>query len=153
MRTSLQGVNSSVQRQFPRSYAFMPELRPRGSRSHDGRGKLSYPRVEDVSPVSLAFSVLRRLSPTLCSSSNPSHRKFGWHREASSAGSALLHSRWLRPARLGFCWTAISRAELSCHAFGVLGRLCFARIADAHLLHFYFTFFVIGLVGNGTGLH
>jgi MFS family permease len=77
---------------------------------------------------------------------------FGWHREATSAGFSIaaLTLAAASPG-LGFLLDRFRprRIILPCI---VVFSAAYASLAllTAHLLHFYLTFFLIGLVGNGT---
>jgi MFS family permease len=82
----------------------------------------------------------------------PLAESFGWHREATSAGFSIaaLTLAAASPG-LGFLLDRYKprRIVLPCI---VVFSAAYASLAllTPHLLHFYFTFFVIGLVGNGT---
>lgn len=77
---------------------------------------------------------------------------FGWHREASSAGFSIaaLTVAAASPG-LGFLLDRFSprRIVLPCIVVFSAGYASLALLTP-HLMHFYLTFFVIGLVGNGT---
>jgi MFS family permease len=82
----------------------------------------------------------------------PLSSSFGWHREATSAGFSIaaLTVAAASPG-LGFLLDRYKprRIILPCI---VVFSVAYASLAllTPHLLHFYLTFFVIGLVGNGT---
>jgi len=82
----------------------------------------------------------------------PLAMSFGWHREATSAGFSIaaLTLAAASPG-LGFLLDRYKprRIVLPCI---VIFSAAYASLAwlTPHLLHFYLTFFVIGLVGNGT---
>jgi MFS family permease len=82
----------------------------------------------------------------------PLSLSFGWHREATSAGFSIaaLTVAAASPG-LGFLLDRHKprRIILPCI---VVFSAAYASLAllTPHLLHFYLTFFVIGLVGNGT---
>jgi MFS family permease len=82
----------------------------------------------------------------------PLTASFGWHREAASAGFSIaaLTVAAASPG-LGFLLDRYKprRIILPCI---VVFSAAYASLAllTPHLLHFYLTFFVIGLVGNGT---
>jgi MFS family permease len=82
----------------------------------------------------------------------PLTASFGWHREATSAGFSIaaLTVAAASPG-LGFLLDRFSprRIILPCI---VVFSAAYASLAllTGHLAHFYLTFFVIGLVGNGT---
>jgi MFS family permease len=82
----------------------------------------------------------------------PLTSSFGWHREATSAGFSIaaLTLAAASPG-LGFLLDRYKprRVILPCI---VVFSAAYASLAllTPHLLHFYLTFFVIGLVGNGT---
>ena len=82
----------------------------------------------------------------------PLTANFGWHREATSAGFSIaaLTVAAASPG-LGFLLDRYKprRIILPCI---VVFSAAYASLAllTPHLLHFYLTFFVIGLVGNGT---
>jgi MFS family permease len=77
---------------------------------------------------------------------------FGWHREAASAGFSIaaLTVAAASPG-LGFLLDRFSprRIILPCILVFSAGYASLALLTP-HLVHFYLTFFVIGLVGNGT---
>ena len=77
---------------------------------------------------------------------------FGWHREAASAGFsvAALTVAAASPA-LGFLLDRYEPRAIILPCIVVFSAaLASLALLTPHLLHFYFTFFVIGLVGNGT---
>jgi len=82
----------------------------------------------------------------------PLTASFGWHREATSAGFSIaaLTVAAASPG-LGFLLDRYKprRIVLPCI---LVFSVAYASLAllTPHLLHFYLTFFVIGLVGNGT---
>jgi len=82
----------------------------------------------------------------------PLTASFGWHREATSAGFSIaaLTVAAASPG-LGFLLDRYEprRIVLPCI---VVFSIAYASLAllTPHLLHFYLTFFIIGLVGNGT---
>jgi MFS family permease len=82
----------------------------------------------------------------------PLAESFGWHREATSAGFSIaaLTLAAASPA-LGFLLDRYKprRIVLPCI---VVFSAAYASLAllTPHLTHFYLTFFVIGMVGNGT---
>ena len=82
----------------------------------------------------------------------PLAASFGWHREATSAGFSIaaLTVAAASPG-LGFLLDRYQprRVILPCI---LVFSAAYASLAllTPHLLHFYLTFFVIGLVGNGT---
>jgi MFS family permease len=82
----------------------------------------------------------------------PLAASFGWHREATSAGFsvAALTVAAASPG-LGFLLDRYNprRIILPCIAVFSAGYASLAWLTP-HLSHFYLTFFVIGLVGNGT---
>ena len=77
---------------------------------------------------------------------------FGWHREATSAGFSIaaLTVAAASPG-LGFLLDRYKprRIILPCIVIFAAAYTSLALLTS-HLLHFYLTFFVIGLVGNGT---
>ena len=77
---------------------------------------------------------------------------FGWHREATSAGFSIaaLTVAAASPG-LGFLLDRFSprRIILPCIVIFSAGYASLALLTP-HLMHFYLTFFLIGLVGNGT---
>jgi MFS family permease len=77
---------------------------------------------------------------------------FGWHREATSAGFSIaaLTVAAASPG-LGFLLDRFSprRIILPCIVIFSAGYASLALLTP-HLTHFYLTFFLIGLVGNGT---
>ena len=82
----------------------------------------------------------------------PLAASFGWHREATSAGFSIaaLTLAAASPG-LGFLLDRYSprRIILPCIVVFSAGYVSLALLTP-HLSHFYLTFFVIGLVGNGT---
>lgn len=82
----------------------------------------------------------------------PLAASFGWHREATSAGFSItaLTLAAASPG-LGFLLDRYKprRIVLPCI---LIFSIAYASLAllTSHLLHFYLTFFLIGLVGNGT---
>ena len=82
----------------------------------------------------------------------PLAASFGWHREATSAGFSIaaLTVAAASPG-LGFLLDRYNprRIILPCIAVFSAGYASLALLTP-HLSHFYLTFFVIGLVGNGT---
>ena len=82
----------------------------------------------------------------------PLAQSFGWHREATSAGFSIaaLTLAAASPG-LGFLLDRYKprRIILPCI---VIFSAAYASLAllTPHLLHFYLTFFLIGMVGNGT---
>jgi MFS family permease len=82
----------------------------------------------------------------------PLANAFGWHREAISAGfsiSALTVAAASPGLGLLLDRFGPRRIILPCILFFSGAYLSLALLTP-HLLHFYLTFFVIGLVGNGT---
>jgi len=77
---------------------------------------------------------------------------FGWHREATSAGFSIaaLTVAAASPG-LGFLLDRFSprRIILPCIVVFSTAYVSLAWLTP-HLIHFYLTFFLIGLVGNGT---
>jgi MFS family permease len=77
---------------------------------------------------------------------------FGWHREAISAGFSIaaLTLAAASPG-LGFLLDRFGPRRIVLPCIGIFS-LAYASLAllTPHLIRFYFTFFVIGLVGNGT---
>ncbi len=77
---------------------------------------------------------------------------FGWHREATSAGFSIaaLTLAAASPG-LGYLLDRYKprRIVLPCIAIFSFAYASLALLTS-HLVHFYLTFFVIGLVGNGT---
>src|SRR5580658_4081226 len=77
---------------------------------------------------------------------------FGWHREATSAGFSIaaLTLAAASPG-LGFLLDRFKPRRIILPCIAVFSA-AYASLAllTPHLLHFYLTFFVIGLVGNGT---
>jgi len=77
---------------------------------------------------------------------------FGWHREATSAGFSIaaLTVAAASPG-LGFLLDRFSprRIILPCIVVFSTAYVSLALLTP-HLVHFYLTFFLIGLVGNGT---
>jgi MFS family permease len=82
----------------------------------------------------------------------PLTASFGWHREATSAGFSIaaLTVAAASPG-LGFLLDRYKprRIVLPCVAVFSIAYASLALLTP-HLLHFYLTFFIIGLVGNGT---
>lgn len=82
----------------------------------------------------------------------PLTMSFGWHREATSAGFSIaaLTVAAASPG-LGFLLDRYEprRVILPCIAVFSTAYASLALLTP-HLLHFYLTFFFIGLVGNGT---
>jgi len=82
----------------------------------------------------------------------PLTASFGWHREATSAGFSIaaLTVAAASPG-LGFLLDRYKprRIVLPCIAVFSIAYASLALLTP-HLLHFYLTFFIIGLVGNGT---
>jgi MFS family permease len=82
----------------------------------------------------------------------PLTASFGWHREAASAGFSIaaLTAAAASPG-LGFLLDRYKprRVILPCIVVFSIAYTSLALLTP-HLLHFYLTFFVIGLVGNGT---
>jgi MFS family permease len=82
----------------------------------------------------------------------PLAESFGWHREATSAGFSIaaLTVAAASPG-LGFLLDRYNprRIILPCIVVFSVAYVSLALLTP-RLLHFYFTFFVIGLVGNGT---
>ena len=82
----------------------------------------------------------------------PLTASFGWHREAASAGFSIaaLTVAAASPG-LGFLLDRYSprRIILPCIVVFAAAYISLALLTP-HLLRFYLTFFVIGLVGNGT---
>ena len=82
----------------------------------------------------------------------PLGESFGWHREATSAGFSItaLTLAAASPG-LGFLLDRYKPRRIVLPCILVFSA-AYASLAllTPHLLHFYFTFFVIGLVGNGT---
>jgi MFS family permease len=82
----------------------------------------------------------------------PLTASFGWHREATSAGFSIaaLTVAAASPG-LGYLLDRFNprRIILPCI---VVFSIAYASLAllTPHLMHFYLTFFIIGLVGNGT---
>jgi MFS family permease len=82
----------------------------------------------------------------------PLGASFGWHREATSAGFSIAAlTLAVASPGLGFLLDRFRprRIILPCI---VVFSAAYASLAllTPHLLHFYLTFFLIGLVGNGT---
>lgn len=82
----------------------------------------------------------------------PLSTEFGWHRETVSAGFSIaaLTVAAASPA-LGFFLDRFGprRIVLPCIAIFCSGYVSLAWLTP-HLIHFYFVFFLLGLVGNGT---
>src|ERR1700691_5088772 len=82
----------------------------------------------------------------------PLTASFGWHREATSAGFSIaaLTVAAASPG-LGYLLDRYHPRRIILPCIGVFSA-AYASLAllTPHLLHFYLTFFVIGLVGNGT---
>jgi MFS family permease len=82
----------------------------------------------------------------------PLTASFGWHREATSAGFSIaaLTVAAASPG-LGFLLDRFRPRSIILPCIVVFSA-AYASLAllTPHLLHFYLTFFVIGLVGNGT---
>jgi MFS family permease len=82
----------------------------------------------------------------------PLTASFGWHREATSAGFSIaaLTVAAASPG-LGFLLDRFRPRSIILPCI-VIFSVAYASLAllTPHLLHFYLTFFVIGLVGNGT---
>jgi len=82
----------------------------------------------------------------------PLAEAFGWHREAISAGFSIsaLTLAAASPG-LGFLLDRFKPRSIVLPCIAVFS-VAYASLAflTPHLLHFYFTFFLIGLVGNGT---
>jgi MFS family permease len=82
----------------------------------------------------------------------PLASEFGWHREAVSAGFSIaaLTVAAASPV-LGFFLDRFGprRIVLPCIAIFCGGYVSLAWLTP-HLFHFYFVFFLLGLVGNGT---
>lgn len=82
----------------------------------------------------------------------PLSTEFGWHREAISAGFSIaaLTVAAASPA-LGFFLDRFGprRIVLPCIAIFCGGYVSLAWLSP-HLIHFYFAYFLLGLVGNGT---
>src|ERR1700684_2709785 len=82
----------------------------------------------------------------------PLTASFGWHREATSAGFSIaaLTVAAASPG-LGFLLDRYHPRRIILPCIGVFSA-AYASLAllTPHLSHFYLTFFVIGLVGNGT---
>ena len=82
----------------------------------------------------------------------PLTASFGWHREATSAGFSIaaLIVAAASPG-LGFLLDRFRPRSIILPCIVVFSA-AYASLAllTPHLLHFYLTFFVIGLVGNGT---
>jgi MFS family permease len=82
----------------------------------------------------------------------PLAESFGWHREATSAGFSIaaLTLAAASPG-LGFLLDRYKPRRIILPCIAVFSA-AYASLAwlTPHLLHFYFTFFLIGLVGNGT---
>ena len=82
----------------------------------------------------------------------PLTASFGWHREATSAGFSIaaLTVAAASPG-LGFLLDRYKPRQIILPCI-VVFSVAYASLAwlTPHLLHFYLTFFVIGLVGNGT---
>jgi MFS family permease len=82
----------------------------------------------------------------------PLAESFGWHREATSAGFSIaaLTLAAASPG-LGFLLDRYSPRRIVLPSIVVFSA-AYASLAllTPHLMHFYLTFFVIGLVGNGT---
>ena len=82
----------------------------------------------------------------------PLAASFGWHREATSAGFSIaaLTVAAASPG-LGFLLDRYPPRRIILPCIGIFSA-AYASLAllSPHLPHFYLTFFVIGLVGNGT---
>jgi len=82
----------------------------------------------------------------------PLAESFGWHRESTSAGFSIA-ALTLAAASPGLGFQLDSyrprRIVLSCIVIFSAAYVSLALLTP-HPLHFYFTSFVIGLVGNGT---
>ena len=77
---------------------------------------------------------------------------FGWHREAASAGFSIaaLTVAAASPG-LGFLLDRYQPRRIILPCIVVFSAaLASLALLTPHLLHFYLTFFLIGLVGNGT---
>ena len=132
----------------------MPELRPPAVEATMDEGKLSYPgwKIVFASFFGIMVSFAAIVPYTFGLFIKPLAESFGWHREASSAGFSIaaLTLAAASPG-LGFLLDRYKprRIVLPCI---VVFSAAYASLAllTPNLLHFYFTFFVIGLVGNGT---
>jgi MFS family permease len=117
-------------------------------------GKLSYPgwKIVLASFFGIMVSFAAIVPYTFGLFIKPLAESFGWHREATSAGFSItaLTLAAASPG-LGFLLDRYKprRIVLPCI---VVFSAAYASLAllTPNLLHFYFTFFVIGLVGNGT---
>jgi MFS family permease len=82
----------------------------------------------------------------------PLAASFGWHREATSAGFSIaaLTVAAASPG-LGFLLDRYPPRRIILPCIGIFSA-AYASLAllSPHLSHFYLTFFVVGLVGNGT---
>jgi MFS family permease len=77
---------------------------------------------------------------------------FGWHREATSAGFSIaaLTLAAASPG-LGFLLDRYKPRKIILPCIVIFSiAYCSLALLTPHLLHFYLTFFIIGLVGNGT---
>jgi MFS family permease len=82
----------------------------------------------------------------------PLAASFGWHREATSAGFSIaaLTLAAASPG-LGFLLDRYKPRSIILPCIVVFSAAyCSLALLTPHLLHFYLTFFLIGLVGNGT---
>ena len=82
----------------------------------------------------------------------PLSASFGWHREATSAGFSIaaLTLAAASPG-LGFLLDRFKPRRIVLPCIAVFSAAyCSLAWLTPHLLHFYLTFFLIGLVGNGT---
>jgi MFS family permease len=82
----------------------------------------------------------------------PLTANFGWHREATSAGFSIaaLTVAAASPG-LGFLLDRFKPRRIILPCILVFSAAyCSLALLTPHLPHFYLTFFVIGLVGNGT---
>jgi MFS family permease len=82
----------------------------------------------------------------------PLAAEFGWHREAISAGFSIsaLTLAAASPG-LGFLLDRFGPRRIILPCIAIFGAALASLVfLTPHLLHFYLSFFVIGLVGNGT---
>jgi len=132
----------------------MPELMPPTTEPQLDESQIAYPgwKIVLASFFGIMVSFAAIVPYTFGLFIKPLAEAFGWHREAISAGFSIsaLTLAAASPG-LGFLLDRFKPRSIVLPCIAVFS-VAYASLAflTPHLLHFYFTFFLIGLVGNGT---
>jgi len=132
----------------------MPEPRTPAVKSQFDEAEASYPGWKIVLAgffgVMVSFAAI--VPYTFGLFIKPLAASFGWHREATSAGFSIaaLTLAAASPG-LGFLLDRYRPRRIILPCIVVFSAAyCSLALLTPHLVHFYLTFFLIGLVGNGT---